>query len=84
MSTISKALIFDCVYDPYKGVVAYVKVVEGQFFGGQQISGVYSEKKITITEVGFFNPNYKIVKSLNTGEIGYIVTGAKSVRDIKI
>lgn len=84
MSTISKALIFDCVYDPYKGVVAYVKVVEWQFFGNQQISLIHSERKITITEVGYFNPNYKIVKSLNTGEIGYIVTGAKSVRDIKI
>lgn len=45
---------------------------------------IYSEKKITITEVGYFNPNYNSSKVLETGEIGYIVTGAKTVRDIKI
>lgn len=81
---ICKALIFDCVYDPYKGVVAYVKVTQGSFRPDQQVVLIYSESKITITEVGFFNPNYSPTRSLDTGEIGYIVTGAKSVREVKI
>lgn len=82
--SISKALIFDCVYDPYKGVVAYVKIVEWSFKAWQTVSLVYSERKITITEVGYFNPNYNSSKVLDTGEIGYIITWAKTVRDIKI
>ncbi|MFA7284835.1 MAG: EF-Tu/IF-2/RF-3 family GTPase, partial [Candidatus Absconditabacterales bacterium] len=81
---ISKALIFDCVYDPYKGVVAYVKVTQGTFIQNQTVTLIHSEKKITITEVGYFDPNYHTAKSINTGEIGYIITGAKSVRDVKI
>lgn len=81
---ISKALIFDCVYDPYKWVVAYVKVTQGTFIQNQTVTLIHSEKKITITEVGYFDPNYHTAKSINTGEIGYIITGAKSVRDVKI
>lgn len=81
---VSKALIFDCVYDPYKGVVAYVKVTQGSFRPHQQVALIYSESKITITEVGFFNPNYSPTQVLDSWEIGYIVTGAKSVRDVKI
>lgn len=81
---ICKALIFDCVYDPYKGVVVYVKVTEWQFKANQTVSLIHSERKITITEVGFFNPNYSSTKVLNIGEIWYIITWAKTVRDIKI
>lgn len=82
--SISKALIFDCVYDPYKGVVAYVKVTQGSFSANQSVSLIHSERKITITEVGYFDPNYHSCPKLHTGEIGYIITGAKSVRDVKI
>lgn len=84
MNLLSKALIFDCVYDPYKWVVAYVKVTEGSFRANQSVSLIHSERKISINEVGYFDPNYHAAKSLETWEIGYIVTWAKTVRDIKI
>lgn len=82
--SLSKSLIFDCVYDPYKGVVAYVKVVQWSFGAWQQVLLIHSETKITITEVWYFDPDYHSAKSLNEWEIGYIVTWAKSVRDVKI
>jgi GTP-binding protein LepA len=82
--TISKALIFDCVYDPYKWVVAYIKVVSWSFVAGQQVFLIYSDKVISITEVWHFNPEYKADQSINGGQIGYMVTWQKSVRDVGI
>ena len=84
MGMLSRALIFDCVYDQFKWVVAYVKICNGTFQAGQIVDLIYSEKSLTITEVGFFNPNYVVDKVLSVGQIGYIVTWQKSVRDVKI
>lgn len=81
---ISKWLIFDCVYDQYKWVVAFVKVIQWDFKPNQQVNLINSEKKIIITETWYFDPNYHPNNSLNTWEIGYIVTGQKSVRDISV
>ena len=84
MSEISRALIFDSVFDPYKGVLAYVKVVDGSFSAGDEVYLIHSEKSFQPTEVWHFTPEYQADKSLNEGQIGYIVTGQKSVRDVKI
>lgn len=81
---ISRALIFDSVYDPYKGVLAYVKVVDGELRAGQQLHLIYTENNIMPTEVGHFTPDYHADKVIKAGQIGYIVTGEKSVRDISI
>jgi len=81
---ISRALIFDSVYDPYKGVLAYVKVVDGEIKPGENLHLIYTENDVTPTEVGHFTPDYKADKILKEGQIGYIVTGEKSVRDVSI
>jgi len=81
---ISRALIFDSVYDPYKGVLAYVKVVDGEIKAWQNLHLIYTENDITPTEVGHFTPDYKVDKILKEGQIGYIITGEKSVRDVSI
>lgn len=81
---ITRALIFDSVYDPYKGVLAYVKVVDGQLKAGAPIQLVHSQTDFAPTEVGHFTPEYKTDKTLNEGQIGYVVTGQKSVRDVQI
>lgn len=78
------ALIFDCVYDSYKGVVAYIKVVEGQFKTGDVVYLVHSHNKLTITEVGHFDPEYSADKVINAWQIGYIVTWEKTVRNVEI
>ena len=80
----ARALIFDSVFDPYKGVLAYVKVVDGSFSAGDEVYLIHSEKSFQPTEVGHFSPDYIADKSLNEGQIGYIVTGQKSVRDVQI
>lgn len=80
----TRALIFDSVYDPYKGVLAYVKMVDGNMKAYENLNLIYSENTIEPTEVGHFTPEYQADKMLHEGQIGYIVTGQKSVRDVQI
>ncbi|MDR0650684.1 MAG: hypothetical protein LBG59_04750 [Candidatus Peribacteria bacterium] len=84
MHTVSRALIFDSVFDPYKGVLAYVKVVDGSFKAGEQVYLIHSQTTFIPTEVGYFTPDYKVDNELSEGQIGYITTGQKSVREVKI
>lgn len=81
---ISKALIFDSVYDPYKWVVIYVKVVAWSFTIGKNVHLIHSDTNIMPTELGYFDPDYHKDKILSQGQIWYIVTGLKSVRDAQI
>ena len=84
METISRALIFDSVFDPYKWVLAYVKVVDWSFSAWEEVYLVHSEKSFQPTEVGHFTPEYHADKTLDEGQIWYIVTWQKSVRDVQI
>ncbi len=80
----TKALIFDSVYDNYKGVLAYSKVVQGSIKRGDIMYLLHTRQKIEILEVGYFSPKYKPCDVLNAGEIGYVVTGLKTVRDATV
>jgi GTP-binding protein LepA len=79
-----KALIFDSTYDPYKGVVAYIRVISGQVKRGDAVYLLGTKKKIEVLEVGYFKPDYKPAEILLPGEVGYIVTGLKSVREARV
>ena len=65
----SRALIFDSVYDQYKGVLAYVKVIDGEIKAGEDIHLIYSENTFSPPEVGHFTPEYKTDKVLKEGQI---------------
>ena len=65
-------------------MLAYVKVVDGEIKPGENLHLIYTENDVIPTEVGHFTPDYKADKVLKEGQIGYIVTGEKSVRDISI
>jgi GTP-binding protein LepA len=80
----ARALIFDSHYDAYKGVIAYVKVVDGRIDSGEKIRLMSTNKEADILEVGFFNPNMTPVGSLETGEVGYVATGLKAVADVQV
>lgn len=80
----SRALIFDAIADTYRGVVTYVRVIDGQWKKGDKAIFLGSQKDIVITEVGSFAPSYNAEPSLNVGEIGYIVTGLKDVADARV
>ena len=80
----TRALIFDSHYDPYKGVVAYVKVVDGRIGPGDRIRLMANGKEAELLEVGFFDPDLQPVQELRTGEVGYVATGMKVVQDVQV
>ncbi len=79
-----RALIFDSHYDPYKGVIAYVKVVDGVLRADDEVLMMATGKKTDILELGMFRPTMVPVTELAAGEVGYIATGLKVVRDCQV
>ncbi len=79
-----KALVFDSLFDTYKGVVTYVRVFEGSIQKGQKVYFLHTKKEIEVLEVGFFKPKYHPSDILECGEIGYVVTGVRGVRDARV
>lgn len=79
-----RALIFDSTYDAYRGVIVYVRVMEGVLRAGQTIHMMGAEEKFEVSEIGVFRPAMTRVETLSAGESGYIVAGIKDVADIKI
>src|SRR5512139_3036279 len=79
-----KALIFDSHYDPYKGVVAYVRVMDGTILPTDTLRLMASGAEIKPVEVGIFAPSLKPTTSLTAGEVGYVATGLKTVRECRV
>jgi GTP-binding protein LepA len=79
-----RALIFDSHYDTYKGVVAYVRLFEGRLEHDSSIHLLGSGAEARPLEVGVFSPDLQPVDSLEAGEVGYIATGLKSVRECRV
>lgn len=79
-----RALIFDSVFDPYRGVITYVRVIDGKLKKGDKLYFLATQKESLALEVGGFYPDLKPEDNLATGQIGYIVTDVKTVRDAKV
>ncbi|WP_151735928.1 translation elongation factor 4 [Paenibacillus tengchongensis] len=79
-----KALIFDSHYDPYKGVIVYVRVIDGKIRSGSKIKMMATDKVFEVIEVGAFMPRMSIVDELNIGDVGFIVAGIKHVGDTRV
>ncbi|MDQ0173434.1 MULTISPECIES: translation elongation factor 4 [Paenibacillus] len=79
-----KALIFDSHYDPYKGVIVYVRVVDGKIKSGSKIKMMATDKSFEVIEVGAFKPRMTIVDELNVGDVGFIVAGIRHVGDTRV
>jgi len=79
-----KALIFDSVYDPYRGVVAYVRIFDGEMARGNNFYLMETESGDSAIEVGYFKPKYFAHSPLSAGEIGYLVTGFKEVAEARV
>ncbi len=80
----SRALIFDAVMDEYRGVVAYTRVIEGQFRRGMKVRLLGSGVDFEVQDVGYFCPKYVSDTTLSIGQIGYIVTGLKNVAEARV
>jgi len=80
----TRALIFDSHYDAYKGVIAYLRVVDGRFSLTDTLQLIATESTVDPVEVGIFAPEMKPVESLAAGEVGYIATGLKTVGECRV
>jgi GTP-binding protein LepA len=80
----ARALIFDSVFDQYRGVVAYVRVVDGVFRKGDAIKAMQQGTRAEIDEIGFLSPDLVKTKGLEAGEVGYIITGIKDVAKLRV
>jgi GTP-binding protein LepA len=79
-----RALVFDSHYDAYKGVIAYVRVVDGTLHAGEPLVVMSTDRQIDPLEVGIFSPSMQPVERLHAGEVGYVATGLKDVRDCRV
>ena len=79
-----RALIFDSHYDSYKGVVAYVRVADGRASGTDELRLMATGAQTRPMEIGYFSPGMTPTQTLEAGEVGYIATGLKSVRETRV
>jgi GTP-binding protein LepA len=79
-----RALIFDAVYDEYRGVVTYVRVIDGEVKTGDEIMLYQNGVKTIVTDVGYFSPFLASSGKLSAGEIGYVITGIKDIRNARV
>ncbi|PKN80036.1 MAG: elongation factor 4 [Chloroflexi bacterium HGW-Chloroflexi-9] len=79
-----RAMVFDAKYDAFKGVVAYVRIVEGRVDGRQKLRMMQSGSRFEPVEIGFFHPAPTRIDTLEAGEVGYIATGLKGVSESRV
>src|SRR5713101_8139642 len=79
-----RALVFDSHYDSYKGVIAYVRMVDGELHEGERIAMMATGSTTEILEIGYFQPRLISSDSLSAGEVGYLATGFKNVKDCRV
>lgn len=79
-----RALVFDSSYDTYRGVVAFIRVMEGKVSRGDRVHFMASGTRAEVDEVGYFSPDMTSCRELEAGDVGYIITGIKDVNRIKV
>jgi GTP-binding protein LepA len=80
----ARALIFDSEFDQYRGVIAYVRVVDGALRKGDAILAMQAGTQADIDDIGFFGPEMRPVDVLHAGEVGYVITGIKDVSQLRV
>jgi GTP-binding protein LepA len=79
-----RALVFDSSYDQYRGVVAFVRMVDGRFTPRQRLRAMAAGTRFEAEELGFFSPDRSPTATLEAGEVGYVVTGLKDVSRLRV
>jgi len=79
-----RALIFDSEFDQYRGVIAYVRMVDGSFAKGEAIKAMQAETEAEIDEIGNFAPAMRPVARMDAGEVGYVISGLKDLSKLRV
>jgi GTP-binding protein LepA len=79
-----RALIFDSKYDSYKGIVAFIRVIDGEMKTGDRFNLVQSKGQGEVKELGYFRPGFQAKEALKSGEIGYLATGIKEPGQVRV
>jgi GTP-binding protein LepA len=79
-----RALIFDSEFDQYRGVIAYIRVVDGTFTKGEAIRAMQAGTEAEIDDIGFFTPQMRTADALHAGEVGFLITGIKDVSALRV
>jgi GTP-binding protein LepA len=79
-----RALIFDSEFDQYRGVVAFVRMVDGRFSKGEPITAMQARTQAEIDDIGFFAPKMTPAPGMSAGEVGYVITGIKDVTKLRV
>ena len=79
-----KSLIFDSLYDSYRGILTLTRVVDGELKVGDEIEFMQTNSNYLVTELFVYNPNFLKVNSLKAGEVGYVVASVKNISDVKV
>ena len=79
-----RALVFDSSYDQYRGVVAFVRMVDGSFSRREPLQAMATDTRFDAEELGFFSPTMTPVPALSAGEVGYVITGLKDVSSLRV
>jgi GTP-binding protein LepA len=81
---VPRALIFDSEFDQYRGVIAYIRVVDGTFTKGEAIRAMQAGTEAEIDDIGFFTPQMTSAGALHAGEVGFLITGIKDVTKLRV
>jgi GTP-binding protein LepA len=79
-----RALIFDSEFDQYRGVIAYVRMVDGSFRKHERIIAMQNQTEAEIDDIGFFRPAMTAVEGMDAGDVGYLITGIKDVTKLRV
>ncbi len=79
-----RALIFDSVYDGYRGVIVYVRIFDGSIRPGDKVYMMKTKRTFDVAEVGVFRPKMTATKGLGTGDVGYFVANIKTIQDVEV
>ena len=80
----ARALVFDSVYDTFRGVVTYIRMIDGKLESGQKVTMMNTGVTHDILEIGIVSPTMQKAKGLGPGEVGYLITGVKDVRETRV
>lgn len=80
----ARALIFDSEFDQYRGVVAYLRMVDGRFASGEQIKAMQAGTEAELDELGFFAPGMRPAPAMSAGDVGYAITGLKDLSKLRV